>query len=99
MVTSPEDRISATVGDDWYRQLTRLEGWRTFTTPTVTPPTLPVDIDQPPDDEARLDYHTRLTVIATSTVRHVGGDGSVRALNDRVIGVAGIECEVVGWPR
>jgi hypothetical protein len=27
------------------------------------------------DDESRLDYHTRLTVIATSTLRHVVNTG------------------------
>lgn len=91
MVTSPQDRISTTSTVDWYRQLTRLEGWRTFTTTTATPPALLTDADRVvlddtdrlADDETRLDYHTRLTVIATSTLRHVVNTGKRLILLNR----------------
>jgi hypothetical protein len=65
--------------EDLHRHLTTLEGWRRFTTETPTPPTL-ISQDEltaldPADklvyDDERLDYHTRLTVAATSALRAV----------------------------
>ena len=65
--------------DDSQRHLTTLQGWRRFTTdkPTVPESLSPKDWgrlseqDRLVYDEARLDYHTRLSVVATSTIRQV----------------------------
>jgi hypothetical protein len=64
---------------DWHRHLTTLEGWREFTTAETIPPDLLSDQqwaalaedDQLLYDEYRLDYHTRLAAVATSTLRQV----------------------------
>jgi len=71
---------------DSHQHLTTLEGWRQFVTDAPRPPELPstpsrhrtrldtadrTDNDDHDDDDARLDYHTRLTVVATSALRHV----------------------------
>lgn len=56
--------------------LTTLQGWRQFTTAPVAPPpaisqqvwsVLP-EADQARHDEDRLDYHTRMAVVATSAL-------------------------------
>jgi MoxR-like ATPase len=60
-------------------QLTTLEGWRQFTAhASDVPGLLPVPVlgglagdERSRYDERRLDYHTRLGVVATSTLRHV----------------------------
>jgi hypothetical protein len=65
--------------EELHRYLTTLEGWREFATRDPAPPDLlPQDEladlgeDEHLDyDEDRLDYHTRLTVAATSTLRTV----------------------------
>ena len=70
---------SALEREDLHRYLTTLEGWREFTTQDPVPPDLlpaPALADLSPDerldyDDDRLDYHTRLTVAATSTLRTV----------------------------
>jgi hypothetical protein len=65
--------------EDLHQQLTTLEGWRRFVADTLRPP-VPLPTQQwerqggtgrLEDDEARLDYHTRLTVVATSALRQV----------------------------
>ncbi|OPC76774.1 ATP/GTP-binding protein [Embleya scabrispora] len=65
--------------EELHRHLTTLEGWHEFTTQDPAPPDLlpedtlaGLDPDKRLDyDEDRLDYHTRLTVAATSTLRTV----------------------------
>lgn len=60
-------------------QLTTLEGWRAFTSEVPDVPELlpkaeraALDSDERSRyDERRLDYHTRLGVVGTSTLRHV----------------------------
>ncbi|PXX58465.1 TniB protein [Nocardia tenerifensis] len=73
------------------RQLTTLTGWRQFTRdkPTI-PELLPANEFERLDeaeriryDETRIDYHTRLTVIATSTVRNVAQKGRRLTLLNR----------------
>jgi hypothetical protein len=67
-----------TVDDEAEFHLTTREGWRRFTAEQPTPPrrltsaeyaALPGP-EREIDDEARLDHHARLLVVATSTVRH-----------------------------
>ena len=66
----------ARAGAGWHRQLATLEGWRHFTTSTsAAPDLLPshereglADDDRSGYDEHRLDYHTRLAVVATRTL-------------------------------
>jgi hypothetical protein len=65
--------------EDLHRHLTTLEGWRRFTTEAPSPPSLLAEdelaaldtADRLLYNEDRLDYHTRLTVAATSTLRNV----------------------------
>ncbi|MGR6918800.1 TniB family NTP-binding protein [[Actinomadura] parvosata] len=65
--------------DEWQRQLTTLEGWRQFTRYATQPPELlPTRQWEKLDneerflyDEHRLDYHTRMDVVATSLLRQV----------------------------
>ena len=62
-----------------HRHLTTLQGWRRFSTDKPTIPALLSrpdwtrldDRDRLLYDEARLDYHTRLSVVATSTIKQV----------------------------
>lgn len=64
---------------DSHRHLTTLRGWRRFTTDKPVVPELSPrkertqlnEQDRLGYDEARLDYHTRLSVVATSTIRQV----------------------------
>jgi hypothetical protein len=64
---------------DLHQHLTTLEGWRQFVADAPRPPELLPTVhwerldavDQRADAEARLDYHTRLTVVATSALRQV----------------------------
>lgn len=64
---------------DQHHQLTTVEGWRQFVADAPRPPALlPVShwerlqgADRLADLEARLDYHTRLGVVATSALRQV----------------------------
>ncbi|MFJ6623525.1 TniB family NTP-binding protein [Kitasatospora sp. NPDC091335] len=74
-ITDPADRD----GDEAAgRHLTTLEGWRQFTADPPPPPRLLSrrrydalgDLERTLYDEARLDHHARLRVVATSTVRH-----------------------------
>ncbi|MEV0685242.1 ATP-binding protein [Nocardia sp. NPDC050378] len=73
------------------RQLTTLEGWRQFTVDHPVIPDLLAHNDWTelhPDsrhryDETRIDYHTRLTVIATSTVTAVAQKGRRLTLLNR----------------
>jgi hypothetical protein len=81
----------AVAEDDWHRQLTTLEGWREFTTTATVPPELLpgqrwVTLDGPGKllyDEYRLDYHTRLAAVATSTLRQVVHTGRRLTLLNR----------------
>jgi hypothetical protein len=78
-------------GQDWHRQLTTLEGWRAFTADApAAPGLLPgpaweqlAAADRAGYDERRLDYHTRLAVVATSTLRQVVTTGRRLALLNR----------------
>jgi hypothetical protein len=77
--------------EDLHRHLTTLEGWRRFTTDAPAPPALLPDdelaaldtADRFLYDEDRLDYHTRLTVAATSTLRNVVHTGRRLTLLNR----------------
>jgi hypothetical protein len=79
------------VSTDPHRQLTTLEGWREFVGETPDVPDLLSDQvrdqlaanDRLEYDERRLDYHTRLTVAATSTLRHVVHTGRRLTLLNR----------------
>src|SRR5260370_23781578 len=69
----------AVTGSDPHRHLTTLEGWRDFIHAAPAPPALvPGDHYAALDEDARraydderLDYHTRLAVGATSTLRKI----------------------------
>ncbi|CUU59762.1 DNA transposition protein, AAA+ family ATPase [Parafrankia irregularis] len=69
----------ALASDDDHRQLTTLPGWRAFTAAAITAPDLlpPArwtalgETERACYDEQRLDYHTRLAVVGTSTLRQV----------------------------
>ncbi|WP_147144370.1 TniB family NTP-binding protein [Nocardia ninae] len=73
------------------RQLTTLTGWRQFTLdhPKIPDLLAPGDWEvldpqsRRRDDEIRIDYHTRLTVIATSTVKAVAQKGRRLTLLNR----------------
>lgn len=79
------------VDEDPHRHLTTLQGWRRFTTDAPAPPALlpgnelaALDsADRLLYDEDRLDYHTRLTVAATSTLRSVVHTGRRLTLLNR----------------
>ncbi|MYR73665.1 MULTISPECIES: ATP-binding protein, partial [unclassified Streptomyces] len=72
------DAAEDTAGDQAGYQLTTLQGWRRFTTEPPAPPELLSEdkyerlqpLQRELYDEARLDHHARLRVVATSTVRH-----------------------------
>src|SRR5439155_13827207 len=92
-VVTPADNASPPLlgPAGWHRQLTTLERWRQFTvdTPDV-PELLPGGVrdslsgnDRSCYDERRLDYHTRLGVVATSTLRHVVNTGRRLTLLNR----------------
>ncbi|WPW32010.1 ATP-binding protein [Streptomyces atratus] len=67
-----------TVDDEAGLHLTTRQGWHRFTADPPPPPRLLTskeyaalsELDQEVYDEARLDHHARLLVVATSTVRH-----------------------------
>lgn len=76
----PHTAWRAAVDDqDEHHHLTTVEGWRQFVADAPRPPELlPTSrwerldgADRLADDEARLDYHTRLGVVATSALRQV----------------------------
>jgi hypothetical protein len=79
--------------EDLHQQLTTLEGWRQFVAdaprppePLLTPHQHRERLDAPDridDDEIRLDYHTRLTVVATSALRQVVHTGRRLTLLNR----------------
>jgi hypothetical protein len=67
-------------GGDEHESLTTKEGWRRFvdTEPAAyeaLPHQQPADTGEFVDDEERLDYHTRLAVVATPTIRKVNSTG------------------------
>ncbi|WP_327249251.1 ATP-binding protein [Streptomyces sp. NBC_01320] len=72
-----------TTTEDTGRHLTTLTGWRQFAVDPPEPPALLTAAEyaalSAPDkylyDEARLDHHARLLVVATSTVRHTVATG------------------------
>lgn len=76
---------------DTHQQLTTLQGWRQFTSTATNPPALlPAGQWQSLDeaaragyDEMRLDYHTRLAAVATSTLRKVVTTGRRLTLLNR----------------
>jgi hypothetical protein len=78
-------------GRDSQRHLSTLRGWRRFTTETSSPPQLlsgeeSARLEEPGKllyEEARLDYHTRLSVVATSTLRQVVASGRRLTLLNR----------------
>jgi Bacterial TniB protein len=81
----------AVTGSDPHRHLTTLEGWRDFIHAAPAPPALlpggqyaalDEDARRAYDDE-RLDYHTRLGVVATSTLRKVVTTGRRLTLLNR----------------
>jgi len=65
--------------EDEHHHLTTVEGWRRFVADAPRPPELLATsrwerldgADRLADYEARLDYHTRLGVVATSALRQV----------------------------
>jgi hypothetical protein len=75
----PLKESHAIAEDDAHRHLTTLEGWRAFTTTVLpTPELLPAseweslnEADRSGYDDDRLDYHTRLAMVGTSTLRQV----------------------------
>ena len=77
--------------DDKLRHLTTPEGWREFTAAGTSPPELLPDRqwaalgegDQLLYDEYRLDYHTRLAMVATSALRQVVHTGRRLTLLNR----------------
>jgi Bacterial TniB protein len=77
--------------EGWNRHLTALEGWRQFVTAEASPPSLVTDpqwaamseADQTLYEEFRLDYHTRLAAVATSTLRQVVTTGRRLTLLNR----------------
>ncbi len=89
--TSPTTWRPTLDEDDWHRHLTTLEGWRQFTSDASAPPKLLpnhqwerlVEDDRIGYDEARLDYHTRLRVVATSALRQVVHTGRRLTLLNR----------------
>ncbi len=92
MVTAPGEPVPhASRQAGWHRQLTTLEGWRQFTSDApAVPGLLPAaerdaltDDGRSCYDERRLDYHTRLGVVATSTLRHVVNTGRRLTLLNR----------------
>ncbi|MFG2042208.1 TniB family NTP-binding protein [Dactylosporangium sp. NPDC048998] len=76
---------------EYHRHLTTLEGWRQFTAAEVAAPALLpaarwkalTDVDRSGYDEHRLDYHTHMAVVATSTLRQVVNAGRRLALLNR----------------
>ena len=74
-----------------HRNLTTLQGWRQFTaTNTLAPELLPepqwralAEPDRLDYNEMRLDYHTRLAAVATSTLRRVVHTGRRLTLLNR----------------
>ncbi|WP_051102702.1 ATP-binding protein [Parafrankia elaeagni] len=87
--TAPSPARPDTADD--HRQLTTLEGWRAFTSTATIPPELLgaarwaalSEPDRTLYDEQRLDYHTRLTAVGTSTLRHVVNAGRRLTLLNR----------------
>lgn len=85
------DSGSSVDDTDGHQQLTTLQGWRLFTaTATVAPELLPdgewqglAESDRLGYDELRLDYHTRLAAVATSTLRQVVHTGRRLTLLNR----------------
>jgi hypothetical protein len=81
----------AVTGSDPHQHLTTLEGWRDFIRAAPAPPALlPGDHYAALDEDARrahdderLDYHTRLGVVATSTLRKVVTTGRRLTLLNR----------------
>jgi hypothetical protein len=91
-VTRPSPAWRQTLDETGTHQhLTTLEGWRQFTTSTTSPPDLlpgpqwkALDESSRADyDEMRLDYHTRLAAVATSTLRKVVTTGRRLTLLNR----------------
>jgi hypothetical protein len=80
-----------TGADDYHRHLTTLEGWRQFTTTAHRTPDLLdparwetlTDAERARYDDARLDYHTHMTIAATSTLQQVVNAGRRLALLNR----------------
>ncbi len=99
MTTIPTHPIELPVGgrrqaladSDGHQQLTTLEGWREFTAAVTVAPDLLgetqwealADADRVGYDEMRLDYHTRLAAVATSTLRQVVNTGRRLTLLNR----------------
>ncbi|MFE5560314.1 AAA family ATPase [Streptomyces sp. NPDC056544] len=76
---------------DTQRHLTNLDGWRRFVGEPLPPPRRLTDaeydalgdLEKDAFDEARLDHHARLLVVATSTVRHTVTSGRRLVLLNR----------------
>lgn len=76
---------------DTHQHLTTLDGWRQFTAATANPPELLSDeqwqtlddTGRADYDDLRLDYHTRLAAVATSSLRKVVTTGRRLTLLNR----------------
>jgi hypothetical protein len=98
VTTHPDSADSGTdppwqqlAADDYHRHLTTLDGWRQFTAAAQQPSAqLPQDRwealaedERAVYDDARLDYHTQMTIVATSTLQQVVTAGRRLALLNR----------------
>lgn len=83
--------MTTTDADPTSRNLTTRDGWRTFTEHRPAPPALLTEdqyaklseASRDRYDEDRLDHHSRLLVVATSTVRHTVTSGRRLVLLNR----------------
>jgi Bacterial TniB protein len=90
-VTTDDDAWRQPDGPDYQQHLTTLEGWRQFIGASQAPPDLLANArwetlsegERADYDEYRLDYHTRMTIIATSTLQQVVIAGRRLALLNR----------------
>jgi len=71
--------------------LTTKEGWAGFVAEAVTPPVVPAparlqqlgQAERAGYDNAREDYHSRLVIVSTPTIRHVAATGRKRIMLNR----------------
>ncbi|WP_405981743.1 AAA family ATPase [Streptomyces sp. NBC_00158] len=82
---------ASSMPQDTQRHLTNLDGWRRFVEGPPLPPRRLTDaeydalgdLEKAAFDEARLDHHAHLLVVATSTVRHTVASGRRLVLLNR----------------
>jgi Bacterial TniB protein len=90
-VSDDDESWQAPSGVDRHLHLTTLAGWRQFTSTVLDAPELMADArwtalsdaERGDYDERRLDYHTHMTIVATSTLRQVVTTGRRLALLNR----------------